>query len=128
MHYAERRAQYRSQLEQFFGRVDDGEIQIVTSVVTYLECVVKPLREGREDLVQRFRAMLFETRNIDVMDVTPAISAIAAEVRAHGNLKTPDAIQFATAIDRQASFFLTNDYRIPSTEDIQVVVLSELDA
>ncbi|WP_225896572.1 type II toxin-antitoxin system VapC family toxin [Amazonocrinis nigriterrae] len=42
-----------------------------------------------------------------------AIAETAAQLRADSNLRTPDAIQIATAIRAGASFFVTNDARLP---------------
>jgi len=42
------------------------------------------------------------------------------------NIRTPDAIQMATAIKGEAPFFLTNDTRLPSSPRLQVLVLNNL--
>jgi predicted nucleic acid-binding protein len=43
-------------------------------------------------------------------------------------LRTPDAIQMATAIFEGASFFVTNDARLPSLPGLEVLILEELRA
>ncbi|MEA5496457.1 PIN domain nuclease [Limnoraphis robusta Tam1] len=40
--------------------------------------------------------------------------------------RSPDAIQMATAICEGASFFLTNDARLPSLPELTVLVLENL--
>jgi predicted nucleic acid-binding protein len=60
--------------------------------------------------------------------VSPAIAEVAAQLRASYNLQTPDSIQMATAISGGASFFLTNDVRLPSLPGLEVLVLEELRA
>jgi predicted nucleic acid-binding protein len=50
----------------------------------------------------------------------------AAELRAAHQLKTPDAIQLAVAINHGASRFLTNDRRIPDIPDLSIVRLADL--
>ncbi|NJM59120.1 MAG: type II toxin-antitoxin system VapC family toxin [Oscillatoriales cyanobacterium RU_3_3] len=42
------------------------------------------------------------------------------------NLRSPDSIQMATAICEGASFFLTNDARLPSLPGLTVLVLENL--
>jgi hypothetical protein len=42
------------------------------------------------------------------------------------NIRTPDAIQMATAMHEGASFLLTNDRRLPSTSALEVLVLDDL--
>ena len=54
------------------------------------------------------------------------IAENAAKLRADYNLRTPDAIQMATAIYAGASFFLTNDIRLPSLPALTVLGLNQL--
>jgi len=42
------------------------------------------------------------------------------------NLRTPDSIQMATAITGGASFFLTNDTRLPSLPGLKTLMLDHL--
>ncbi len=60
------------------------------------------------------------------MWVSQSIAEEAARLRAFHNLRTPDAIQMATATFAQASFFLTNDKRLPSLPGLQTLVLNDL--
>ncbi|WP_276753030.1 type II toxin-antitoxin system VapC family toxin [Chlorogloeopsis fritschii] len=60
------------------------------------------------------------------IEVFPDIPETAAQLRANYNLRTPDAIQIATAICGGASFFLTNDARLPSLPELSVLVLEQL--
>ena len=48
------------------------------------------------------------------------------ELRARHNLRTPDAIQIATAIRSGASWFLTNDAELANLSEIPVLVLKQL--
>ena len=50
----------------------------------------------------------------------------AARLRATHSLRTPDAIQMATALQAGASFFLTNDRRLRSIEGMTVLVVADL--
>jgi predicted nucleic acid-binding protein len=50
----------------------------------------------------------------------------AAELRARHNLRTPDAIQIATAIRSGTSWFLTNDAELANLSEISVLVLKQL--
>ncbi|WP_242037776.1 PIN domain-containing protein [Tolypothrix sp. FACHB-123] len=53
---------------------------------------------------------MFNSQGLTTIEVSPDIAETAAQLRADYNLRTPDAIQIATAIRGGASFFLT---RIP---------------
>lgn len=58
--------------------------------------------------------------------MTKALAIKAAELRAKYNLRTPDSIQLATAIEYNADYFLTNDIRLKSVAEINSIILSEL--
>lgn len=59
-------------------------------------------------------------------DVSPDIAQKAAEIRANYNVRTPDAIQLATALQGGATFFLTNDLPLRKFPEIKVVVVDDL--
>lgn len=63
---------------------------------------------------------------IRLIDLTAAIAQEAARLRATHNLRTPDAIQIATALQAGASAFLTNDAHLAIVPDLQVIVLDKL--
>jgi len=124
--FIEQHARYIHELRSFFSAVDAGEIQLVTSTVTLLEVLVHPLRHKDTSLAQKYNDILLGSRNIATMPVTPLIALTAAQLRAEHNLNTPDAIQLATAIDRQAEVFLTNDRSFPKMQSITVMRLTDI--
>jgi len=76
-----------------------GEFQTATSMVTLVEVLVHPIRSGRADL---------------------------ARLRAIHGLRTPDAIQLATAIRNGATSFLTNDLSLPIVPGLSILTLDTL--
>jgi len=103
-----------------------GEFSVVTSVLTISEVLVYPLRAGNTILAQQYRDILFNSQGLTTIEVLPDIAENAAKLRADYNLRTPDAIQMATAVYGGASFFLTNDIRLPSLPGLTVLVLNQL--
>jgi predicted nucleic acid-binding protein len=126
IYYIERKPVYIDMLRPFFQAVDRGEISIVTSVITLTETLVHPLRNGNKDLANRYRDILFRSNGLTTLPLSPDIAEEAAQLRALHNIRTPDAIQMATAIKGRASFFLTNDTCLPSSPRLQVLVLNNL--
>jgi len=114
--------------DAFFEAMVHGEFRVVTSVVTLLEVLVYPLRQGNRILAQQYRDILLNAEGLTTIEMSPAIAEVAAQLRATYNLQTPDSIQMATAISGGASFFLTNDARLPSLPELQVLMLEELRA
>lgn len=126
IYYLERNPVYVDILRPCFQAVDRGEISIVTSVITLTETLVHPLRSGNKDLADRYRDILFHTKGLTTLSLSPDIAEEAALLRALHNVRTPDAIQMATAIKAGAPFFLTNDVRLPSSPRLQVLTLNNL--
>jgi predicted nucleic acid-binding protein len=99
---------------------------MVTSTVTLVEVLVHPLRQGNTILAQEYREILLNQESLTLVELTPDIAETAAQLRASYNLRSPDSIQRATAICEGASFFLTNDARLPSLPRLTVLVLDNL--
>jgi predicted nucleic acid-binding protein len=126
IYFIEGNSQYQEKLNQIFDSNDNGHFVFITSSITLLEVLVKPLREGQIKLVEKYVNILTNARGIEIFDITKTISIKAAELRAKYNLRTPDAIQLATAIEFNANYFLTNDIRLKSVVEINSIILSDL--
>jgi predicted nucleic acid-binding protein len=81
-----------------------------TSMFTEFECHVRPLREKDFALVDTFSAFLRQP-SWQLVPISFEVLRRAAVIRAEHNLKPPDAIQAASAIEAKSDLFLTNDYR-----------------
>ena len=86
-----------------------------------------PVRHGDEALAHQYNDILLSSANISTIPVTPNTAQTAAELRAVHNLKTPDAIHLATALDQQAAAFLTNDRDFPIVDGIEILKLRDLE-
>ena len=117
---------YAPHLVALFEAAEQGRVRIVTSVVTLAEVLVRPLRERQADLVAEYRDILLGSLCVETLPVSAAIAERAAELRATHGLRTPDAIQLATAMDAGAVAFLTNDTRLRMVAGLEVLILTEL--
>ena len=126
IYFIEGHSQYQEKLNQIFELNDKGHFSFITSSITLLEVLVKPLREGQIKLVEKYVNILTNARGIEIFDITKTISIKAAELRAKYNLRTPDAIQLATAIEFNADYFPTNDIRLKSVVETNSIILSDL--
>ncbi|PIQ22565.1 MAG: PIN domain nuclease [Cytophagales bacterium CG18_big_fil_WC_8_21_14_2_50_42_9] len=70
--------------------------------------------------------MLTTTTGIEIIEINTTVAIKAAELRAKYNLKTPDSIQVATALEYRAKYFLTNDIRLKIVKEIKTVTPQEL--
>ena len=106
--------------------VQDQNMPVVTSLLTLLEVLVKPLREGDDFLIALYRKVLLDTKGLECLEIGEKVLTMAAQVRADCRLKTPDAIHAATALLAGTTMFLTNDVGFRRVPGLNVVILDEV--
>ncbi len=127
IYFIEENPTYTELVDPFFEAVERSEFSVVTSVVTLLEVLVHPFRTGDDKLAQKYRDLLFNSHGLTTLPLTPEIAEGASRLRStYHKIRTPDAIQMATAINANASFFLTNDVTLPTLPDLRILQLDEL--
>jgi predicted nucleic acid-binding protein len=95
---------------------------LVTSRLTRLECRSKPLRAGDHATLRQFE-VFFAGIELSLIDVSAAVVERATDLRAKYNLKTPDALHYATAVEAGAIVFLTGDRTLSRCSEVAVEVL-----
>jgi predicted nucleic acid-binding protein len=96
--------------------------------VTLVEVLVHPLRHGDKELAEHYRGIFLGADRLRTVTLSAELAERAARMRADYGLRTPDAIQLATACHEEASFFLTNDARLPCVPGLTMLLLDELEA
>ncbi len=110
-----------------FEAIEKGFVKGLTSVLTISEILVKPMTLGLDEVCDEYVALLSTYPNLKIIPFNLDIAIRTAAVRAGYNIKTPDAIQVASAIEEGASLFITNDLKLPETiGKLKVVLLSEI--
>jgi predicted nucleic acid-binding protein len=126
IYYIEEHPVYLIVADELFEAFDTGVAQGVTSVLTLQEVLVRPLRDGRHDLAEKYRNVLSNARNIRLQDIDQSICETAAELRAkYLWLRTPDALQLATAIKLGVDILVTNDDRWRLVSEVAIFVLKD---
>jgi predicted nucleic acid-binding protein len=126
IYYLEEHTRYLAPVEEVFSVIRQRLAQGLTSVLTLVEVLVKPLREGQHDLANEYRRLLAGTRGLILYPATQSICERAALVRStHKWLRTPDALQVATALEYGAHMIVTNDERWRRLTEIPVVILRD---
>ena len=123
IYYFEEHPRYQALCTEVFDGMEAGVIQAVTSTVTLIEVLVRPLAQGQDALCARYEQYLQFGPSLTLRGLDPGLARKAAELRASYRLRTPDAIQLAAAIEFGARVFLTNDDRIHGITEIEIVVL-----
>jgi predicted nucleic acid-binding protein len=126
IYFIEQNPKYISTVREFFSSLNRKEFQVVTSTLTLTEVLVHPLRNGNVELAGQYQDILLNQDYLTVFPVSSEIAKLAAELRATKNLRTPDAIQIATAIQNGADFFLTNDMGLRNISNLTVLILDDI--
>ncbi|MFQ6063815.1 MAG: type II toxin-antitoxin system VapC family toxin [Methanosarcinales archaeon] len=124
IYYIEENPLYLPVIEQIFDAIDEKRNIGITSYVTLLEVLVKPMQYNRLDLVELYKEILTSAFKMILLDENVAIKA--AELRAKYKIRTPDSIQIAATIVANGSLFITNDTKLKRVTDIEVLVLKDI--
>ncbi len=123
IYYIEEHPVFLKKIEPLIDKIVQGKVTGITSYVTLLELLVKPLRDGRLDLVDQYKTIL--TDQLEMVPIDEAVSVKAAELRAKYGFRIPDAIQLASAIQRKGDVFISNDKVLKSVKEIKVLTLED---
>jgi predicted nucleic acid-binding protein len=117
---------YLSLVKPLLHEIEQGEMEGVTSTLTVAECLVQPYKKKDTILAAQYWVLFRNFPHLSILPLTEEIADRTAFLRAHYQLRTPDAIQLATAFIADCDVFLTNDVSLPPVEGIQILVLDRL--
>jgi len=122
IYHFEENPKYVSFTEDLFEKIESGRLRAVTSVLTLHEILtgVRKAKEAR--LITLYRDLLGSFPNLAMMSFDADVAEISSDLCARYGIRTPDAIQVATAIRHRAETFITNDDRLAIIKDIKVTV------
>lgn len=106
--------------------LEQGKFRGVASELTLLELTVRPLQMGRQDIADEYEILLGYFPNLELLPIGADVLMEAAALRAQHRLRTPDAIQLATARRAGATLAVTNDDAWRNLGFIETLVLSDL--
>jgi len=127
IYYVEDHPNYADKMESIFSAISKTGVEITTSVITLTEALTKPLKVGDRVVEQAYRTLLQGAKHIELVPVTTRIAERAARLRAEHNLRTPDALHLAAALELDSDAFLTNDLTLRRVKELRVLVLDEID-
>jgi predicted nucleic acid-binding protein len=117
---------YLALTDPIFARLARPDAGAVTSTITMTELLVAPYRNSDESLVDEFYALLTRYPNLDWIAPNLEIADLAARFRALYRLRTPDAIQAATAAHAGVTGLITNDPAFTKLTAFETLVLDRL--
>lgn len=131
IYFIDENPRYISKVEKIFSEISEGNILGVSSYLSLLEVLVKPIKEGARDVASQYKNFMLGSSSLKLYPLDDRVAEKAAELRAryYGNgmkIKTPDAIQIATGILNGADIFITNDKNLKNVKEIKVAVLDDI--
>ena len=118
-------AEFRDATARRVAQLTRGKtkVRLAVSRLSLLECRVKPLREGDARTLQHYDDFFAE---VEIIEIDTKAIDLATRLRALHGLKTPDAIQAASALAWQPdAVFVTSDQafgKVPAL-DVQLITL-----
>jgi predicted nucleic acid-binding protein len=117
---------YAPLVEDILNQASALGVQLVTSMITYIELLTHPRRAGDERLAAKYRDYLTNAEQISLYPLNALVADATVDYRARYKLRMADAIQLGTARVCGADYVLTNDRDWGSVTDLKVVLLSDL--
>jgi uncharacterized protein len=125
IYHLEKHPEYAALTKQMLEAVEGGSCRAVSSELTLLEILVRPLQLELQDVADEYELLLSSFPNFSLDPISRDILLQAATLRARHGLRTPDAIVLATAMAAEATLLVTNDRHFSKVPGIQVTCLSD---
>lgn len=94
------------------------------SRLSVMECLVKPLREQNSTNIARYRAF-FSSAGLRIIEINAPVIEAATSIRVQHGLRTPDAIQAASALSLSGPvIFLTGDKQFCKVNGLNVKLVT----
>ncbi len=117
---------YTPLLKSIFYYIEGGFAKGITSIITLLEILVKPIKDQNIKAIKDYKFLLNNFPNLKMVNIDPEIAEKGAELRARYGIRIPDALQIASAIENHATIFISNDNKLKKVKEIEVAVLKEI--
>ena len=126
IYHVEANPRYTALTEIIFPWLEGSGGGAVTSTITMTELLVPAYRDLDQQRVNKFYSLLSRYPNLDWIAPTLEIADIAALIRARHGLRTPDALQAATAAYSAVTGLISNDPVFERVDRFETLVLERL--
>lgn len=126
IYWFEEHPNYIQKLVRFFDEITEKQIPLMTSMVTYIEVLTYPEKMGNRLLSGKYRNYFTNSDQLTIYPLDVTVADAAIRLRARHALKTPDAIQLATAQVCGCDYVLSNDRNWQGVRGVRVLLVSEL--
>jgi predicted nucleic acid-binding protein len=125
IYLSQRNPRYLEQARGIFQYLEKRKTPITLTTLLLTELLVYPFKQGKDELAQKWRSYLEESKTIELIPTNTQIATRAARLRANYNFKTPDSIHLATAVETDCDLFIGNDKSLKKIKEIKTLCLSE---
>jgi len=110
-----------------FNQMTAGIFAGVVTPVTIAEVLLKPIKDRRVDIAERYQATLGTLPNLSPVLIDHELGAMAGALRAKYNLPLPDMFQVAAALHSEKPTLISNDKHLSKVTELDLVLLSEFE-
>ena len=123
---SEKNPKYYLWVKKLFDLGEQGKIKLITSKITPIEILSTPKLIVQPEKIYLYQEYFKHAPYLTVEDISWDIAERSAQLRREKGLRTPDAIQLATAQLSGTNIFLTNDRHFNSIESDRIYMLEEM--
>lgn len=125
IYFIEAHPQYHRHTQRIFDSIEAGRHLGICSTLSLLEVLVQPYRRHNDEMVNQFYGLLTTYPHLVWTELSVEIADLGARLRAKYQIKTPDAILLATAIQSDATGFIGNDAQLNRVTELDILILSK---
>lgn len=122
----ERHQTYAALIDPLWEARVQGRIQVITSELTLMECMVGPLTKADPRTISDFERFFASPLTAQLPINRSVLLRAAIERAGTKALRAPDAIHLATAFTANADCFVTNDQALARCVPINCVLVDHL--
>lgn len=117
--------QFHIACKELLSQIKQVSPRVFISVLVFEEFLVQIYRDGLDKNLTFYEDFLTGGGLFTALDFNRSIARRAAQIRAkYPNIKTPDAIHLASALESGAKIFITTDKKLPSKiEKLKIEIL-----
>ena len=117
---------YRTRMAGLLAAIDRQDASVVASELLFTELLPRPMKDGRQDLVERYLELFSRTPRIHLVPVDRRVILRSVHLRADFGLRSMDALHLATALVHDCETFVTNDQRLARVTRPRILTLASL--
>lgn len=125
IYFFDKKEPYFSVVAQIVIACDRNQVFGYTGDAAVAELMVYPYRSQNEVEIARGKAFFLRENFLQVSSHDREAFDTASKLRAETGMKLIDSLHFATALQSDCRFFITNDIGIRSTESLDVILIKD---